>query len=38
MKCKPDQLFEDLMNKCAIKEANVPGEERRGPRRKRDVK
>ncbi len=38
MKCKPDKIFEELMNKCAIKEANVPGEERRGPRRKRDVK
>lgn len=37
MKCEPNKDFEQLMNKCGIKEANIPGEEMNGPRRKKDV-
>lgn len=37
LECDADTLYEDLMNKCSIKEANVPGEDE-GPKRKRNAK
>lgn len=37
MKLSPDKIYEQLMNKCGIKEADVPGEDRKGPRKRRNV-